>query len=103
MRAGIGQLRVTSRVNGVLFTRLAGDGCIVSTPIGSSAYALAAGGPLLAPETDAYVLTPLPTHGGSRLPLVIGAGSRLELELSAGLGELAWRLTARSPTPSPRP
>ncbi len=86
VRAGIGQLRVTSRVNGVLFTRLAGDGCIVSTPIGSSAYTLAAGGPLLAPETDAYVLTPLPTHGGSRLPLVIGAGSRLELELSAGLG-----------------
>lgn len=86
VRAGIGQVRVTSRVDGTLFSRLAGDGCIVSTPIGSSAYTLAAGGPLLIPETEAFLLTPLPTHGGSRQPLVVGARSDLELEVSAGIG-----------------
>jgi NAD+ kinase len=86
VRAGIGQVRVTSRVDGILFSRLAGDGCIVSTPIGSSAYTLAAGGPLLTPETQAYLLTPLPTHGGSRQPLVVGARSDLELEISSGIG-----------------
>ena len=86
VRAGIGQIRVTSRVDGELFSRLAGDGCIVSTPVGSSAYTLAAGGPLLTPDTDAYLLTPLSAHGGSRQPLVIGAGGRLELEISTGVG-----------------
>lgn len=86
VRAGIGQVRVASSVDGVLFHRLAGDGCIVSTPIGSSAYAMAAGGPLLTPEAEAFLLTPLPTHGGSRQPLVIGARSTLTLELSAGIG-----------------
>jgi len=86
VRAADGQLRTTVRVDGVLFGRLAGDGCVVSTPIGSSAYALAAGGPLLAPGMDAYVLTPLPTHGGVCPPLVMGADSELALDTTAGHG-----------------
>jgi NAD+ kinase len=86
VRAGIGQVRLTSSVDGVLFSRLAGDGCIVSTPVGSSAYALAAGGPLLTPDTEAYLLTPLATHGGSRQPLVIAAHSTLTLEVGTGVG-----------------
>lgn len=86
VRNGIGQVRITSRVDGVLFSALAGDGCIVSTALGSSAYSLAAGGPLLAPGTDAYVLTPLPTHGGSRQPLVIAAASELTLDVVHGMG-----------------
>jgi NAD+ kinase len=86
VRNGIGQLRVTSWVDGVLHSRLAGDGCIVATALGSSAYSLAAGGPLLAPGTDAYVLTPLPTHGGSKQALVIAAASELALEVTAGMG-----------------
>jgi NAD+ kinase len=86
VRNGIGQLRVTSWVDGVLHSRLAGDGCIVATALGSSAYSLAAGGPLLAPGTDAYVLTPLPTHGGSKHALVVAAASELALEVTAGMG-----------------
>ena len=86
LRRGIGQVRVTTAVDGVLFSRLAGDGCIVSTPLGSSAYALAAGGALLTPDTVAYLLTPLPTHGGSRQSLVISAGSELHLEVTHGIG-----------------
>ena len=86
VRNGIGQVRVTSRVDGVLFSRLAGDGCIVSTALGSSAYSLAAGGPLLAPGTEAFVLTPLPAHGGSRQALIVAAASELALELTAGRG-----------------
>jgi NAD+ kinase len=86
VRDGIGQVRITSRVDGVLFSRLAGDGCIVSTPVGSSAYTLAAGGPLLTSETDAYLLTPLATHGGSRQSLVIAGGSVLTLEVGTGIG-----------------
>ncbi len=85
VRRGPGQLRVSASVDGELYARLAGDGAVVSTPVGSSAYAFAAGGPLLAPGTSAFLLTPLPTHGGSIPPLVIGAARRLELELTHSL------------------
>jgi NAD+ kinase len=86
VRAAEGQVRTTARVDGTLFSRIAGDGCIVSTSTGSSAYALAAGGPLLAPGTDAFLFTPLPTHGGSSPPLVVAASSTLQLDLTAGHG-----------------
>src|SRR5437764_935696 len=62
------------------------DLCVVSTPIGSSAYALAAGGPLLTPEADAFLITPLPTHGGSCPPLVVPPTSSVELEVTGGYG-----------------
>jgi NAD+ kinase len=101
-RAGIGQLRVTAHADGILFGRLAGDGCIVSTPVGSSAYALAAGGPLLAPETDAYLLTPLPTHGGSCPPLVVGADSRVRLDISAGRGGARLEVDGQIADANPR-
>jgi NAD+ kinase len=84
VRAGPGQISVTTHMDGTLFAEFAGDGCIVSTPIGSSAYALAAGGPLLAPEVDAFVLTPLTVHGGSCPALVIAAGSELTLTPTVG-------------------
>jgi NAD+ kinase len=86
VRAGDGQVRVTAHVDGALFARISGDGCIVSTPVGSSAYSLSAGGPLLAPATGAFVLTPLSVHGGSCPPFVIAAGSQLVLDTTAGYG-----------------
>jgi NAD+ kinase len=90
IRAGEGQVRLAAHIDDVLFARFAGDGCIVSTPAGSSAYALSAGGPLLASDMRAFALTPLPTHGGAIPPLVIGAGSELRLQTDAGYG--GWRI-----------
>jgi NAD+ kinase len=81
IRAGAGQVLMTVETNGNLFARIAGDGCIVSTPIGSSAYALAAGGPLLEPGVDAFVITPLTVHGGSCPPLVVTASSVVRLDV----------------------
>jgi NAD+ kinase len=86
VRAGIGQVRTVAEVDGSLFCRIAGDGCIVSTPLGSSAYALAAGGPLLAPGLQGYLLTPLPTHGGSCPAFVVGAQAVVRISTAAGLG-----------------
>lgn len=87
VRTGQGQVRVTAHVDGTMFARIAGDGCVVSTPVGSSAYSLAAGGPLLTPETHGFLLTPLPTHGGSCPPLVVGAASEIRLAVVPGRGE----------------
>jgi len=83
VRAGQGQIRATATLDGTIFGRFAGDGCIVSTPIGSSAYALAAGGPLITPDVNAFLLTPLTVHGGFCPPLVISGRSRLQLETNA--------------------
>ena len=85
-RAGGGQVRVTAHVDGSLYARIAGDGALVSTPIGSSGYAISAGGPLLAAGLEAFVFTPLPMHGGFAPPLVIAPHSVLELDVAAGFG-----------------
>jgi NAD+ kinase len=82
IRAGAGQVRLTAEVDGNVFARIAGDGCVVSTATGSSAYGLAAGGPLLEPDVDAFIITPLTAHGGSCPPLVVKATSVVRLDVT---------------------
>jgi NAD+ kinase len=86
VRSGGGQVRIVSRLDGNVYARIAGDGAVVSTPIGSSGYAISAGGPLLATGVDGFVFTPLPKHGGFSPALVIGPASVLELDVAAGFG-----------------
>lgn len=81
-----GQVRLSALVDGTVFARLAGDGAVVSTPIGTSGYGISAGGPLLLSGVDAFVLTPLPKHGGFAPPLVIGPSSELELDITGSFG-----------------
>ena len=81
VRHGSGQAVVELYVDDELYVRLAGDGLIVATPIGSSAYSMAAGGPLLAPDTSALVCTPLAMHGGSAPPLVVPATSSVRVQV----------------------
>jgi len=75
------QLMLDLSVDGQLYVRLAGDGIIVATPLGSSAYSMAAGGPLLAADADAFVCTPLAMHGGCAPPLVVAGDGEVTLEL----------------------
>jgi NAD+ kinase len=86
VRAGEGQIRVRVLVDGTLYARVAGDGCVISTPLGSSAYGLSAGGPLLAPGTAAFAFTPLYAHGGLCPPLVVGDASELQIIAAPGYG-----------------
>jgi NAD+ kinase len=82
VRAGGGQVRMSASVDGSLFARMAGDGAVVSTPVGTSGYAISAGGPLLLTHVDGYVFTPLPKHGGFAPPLVIAARSELVIDVA---------------------
>jgi NAD+ kinase len=56
------------------------DGVILATPNGSTAYSLAAGGPILTPNLEAFVLTPICPHTISNRPLVLTANHRIEIE-----------------------
>ena len=64
--------------------RLAGDGLIVATALGSSAYSMAAGGPVLAAGTPAFVCTPLAMHGGSAPPLVVPGDAVVTVDVHPG-------------------
>jgi NAD+ kinase len=81
VRRGAGQVLAYVSVDGELYVRLAGDGLIVASPLGSSAYSMAAGGPLLLPDAHAVVCTPLAIHGGSAPPLVIPSASEVRVQV----------------------
>jgi len=66
-------------VDGELLTTYGADGLIISTPLGSTAHSLAAGGPIVHPEMEAFVVSPICPHTLSNRPLVISARSVLEI------------------------
>ena len=66
-------------VDGVYLNTFSADGIILATPTGSTAYSLAAGGPILSPELDAIVVTPICPHTISNRPLVLRPSQQIEV------------------------
>jgi NAD+ kinase len=73
---------VRTWVNGAYVNTHVGDGFIVATPTGSTAYALSCSGPILHPSLDAVVLVPICPHTLSDRPIVVPASSVIEIELA---------------------
>lgn len=66
-------------VDGQLLAGCVSDGLIISTPTGSTAYNLSAGGPIVSPKVEAIVITPICPHSLSFRPIVINANSTVEV------------------------
>ncbi|XP_066546769.1 NAD kinase isoform X2 [Amia ocellicauda] len=77
-------------LDGHLITTVQGDGVIVSTPTGSTAYAVAAGASMIHPNVPAIMITPICPHSLSFRPIVVPAGVELKIMLSPDARNTAW-------------
>lgn len=77
-------------LDGRLITSVQGDGVIVSTPTGSTAYAAAAGASMIHPNVPAIMVTPICPHSLSFRPIVVPAGVELMITLSPDARNTAW-------------
>lgn len=74
-------------VDGAFVSNYKGDGLIVSTPTGSTAYSLAAGGPVLMPRVEALEITPICPHSLSHRPLVLHDSAAIEIVVESATDE----------------
>jgi NAD+ kinase len=75
---------IHTRVNGEFLNIFRADGLIISTPTGSTAYNLAAGGPILHPALRSIVLTPICPFMLTNRPIILPGESVIEIEIGAG-------------------
>jgi len=71
--------RFALAINGKFVCEYLADGIIISTPTGSTAYGMAAGGPVLAPHTEAIAIVPICAHTFSARPIVVSAGDEIKI------------------------
>jgi NAD+ kinase len=77
-------VRLKVQVDQELITTFAADGLVISTPTGSTAYSLSAGGPIVLPSLDSIILTPISAHSLALRPLVIPPSMTVEINTEDG-------------------
>lgn len=75
---------VSVTVDNNLLDKITGDGIIVSTPTGSTAYSLSAGGPILAPGIESFCITPVSAHSLHHRPIIFNSSSEAILTVENG-------------------
>ncbi len=85
----IGMCKFITYVDGDFLNTYRGDGLIISTPSGSTAYNMSAGGPIILPHLDIITLTPICPHSLSARPIIIGGGQVVSFQLEKNQNVLA--------------
>ncbi len=75
-------ITVETYLNGEYLTSYWSDGLIVSTPTGSTGYSLSCGGPVITPDTNSFVITPIAPHNLSARPLIITDSTEIQLKVT---------------------
>src|SRR5207302_2496840 len=89
-------------VDGERVSRFSGDGLIVSTPIGSTAHSLSAGGPILGQELPAFVITPICPHTLTYRPVVDSADKVYTITMGRGGDQASLIVDGQEPIPLSR-
>ena len=89
-------IEVETRVDGRLLTTYVADGLVVSTPTGSTGYALSAGGPILSPDSSTLCLAPVAPHSLTMRPVVLSDDVVLRLCVKSRTGRFLVALDGRS-------
>ena len=79
-------IKIDAKIDGKPFNSYYGDGVIVSTPTGSTAYNLSVGGPIVYPLTEAFIITPIAPHSLTQRPLVMPAHFEIEFTITDNQG-----------------
>ncbi|MDD4991065.1 MAG: NAD kinase [Paludibacter sp.] len=74
-------MSITASVNGEMVHTYHADGLLVATPTGSTAYSMSVGGPLVAPESENFILSPIASHSLNVRPLIVPDTWEFELEV----------------------
>ena len=91
-------VRLELRVNGEPLTEFNADGLVVATPTGSTAYSLSAGGPILAPESGALVITPICPHVLTNRSIIVGSDAVIEVEATERNNPIFLTIDGRDPS-----
>lgn len=83
-------------LNGELLNTYWADGLIVSTPTGSTAYSMACGGPIVMPESESFIITPIAPHNLNVRPVVVNSNAHIKLEVSGRTDHCLISLDSRS-------
>jgi NAD+ kinase len=85
-RTSAGMVELKIEVGGRFVAKQRADGLIIATPTGSTAYALSAGGPLIHPSIDGWVMVPIAPHTLSNRPIVLSCLEEVSVEIVSGRG-----------------
>jgi NAD+ kinase len=92
-------IKVIVHSGGKFVNSFVGDGIVVATPTGSTAYSLAAGGPVVFPTMQAILLTPVAPHALAARPLILPAEAEIELETGTDSGPAVLNLDGQQRWP----
>lgn len=91
-------IHIDTYVDGVFLNSYFADGLIVSTPTGSTAYSLSCGGPIMLPDSDNFIITPIAPHNLNVRPIVISNNKILSFKVSGRSDSFNVSLDSRSQT-----